>query len=284
MTSINLLFAIDDGYVEQFKVTLFSIVHNSNASEYNVYILQKEKLKKHAELTQFCNELKCVNYFPIIIGEKAFEKAPTTNRYPETIYYRLLAHEYLPNDIDRILYLDADILCINDISKCYQMELLDNLYAAASHTKEKNVTEFVNKIRLGNYEAGNYVNSGVVLMNLPLIRQTVKREIIMDFIETKGPLLFLPDQDILNALYGHQIRLLADELYNYDTRMYRPYKLKSSGYWNDDWIATNTVFLHYCGRDKPWHKSHHGHFGLLYKHYMKLVSKMNFSLSDIEKG
>ena len=39
---MNLLFSIDDAYVDQWKVTLFSIVHNSNFQELSVYILQKE--------------------------------------------------------------------------------------------------------------------------------------------------------------------------------------------------------------------------------------------------
>lgn len=48
-------------------------------------------------------------YTPVVVGEEAFEDAPTTDRYPETIYYRLLAHEYLPKELDKILYVDADI-------------------------------------------------------------------------------------------------------------------------------------------------------------------------------
>lgn len=56
-------------------------------------------------------------------GEEVFEDAPTTNRYPETIYYRLLAHEYLPKELDKILYVDADILCLNDVVPLYKLNL-----------------------------------------------------------------------------------------------------------------------------------------------------------------
>lgn len=89
-----------------------------------------------------------------------------TDRYPETIYYRLLAHKYLPNDIKRILYLDADVLCINDLSRLYELDFEGNLYAAASHSGLTNVKNVINNVRLGAESGESYFNSGVLLMNL----------------------------------------------------------------------------------------------------------------------
>ena len=62
-------------------------------------------------------------------------KPPVSDRYPESIYYRLLAQNYLPKDLDKVLYLDADILCINDLQPLYELPLEDHLYAAANHSK-----------------------------------------------------------------------------------------------------------------------------------------------------
>ena len=90
---MNLLFSIDDTYVDQWKVTLFSIVHNSNVQAFSVYVLQKEALARNDEIFDFCKRLG-VTYYPVIIGKDEFQDAPTSKRYPETIYYRLLAHEY----------------------------------------------------------------------------------------------------------------------------------------------------------------------------------------------
>lgn len=270
---MNLLFSIDDTYVDQWKVTLFSIVHNSNFQELSVYILQKEALTRNAEILDFCKRLG-VTYYPVIIGKDEFQDAPTSKRYPETIYYRLLAHEYLPQNLDKVLYIDADILCLNDISTIYEMKLDDFLYAAASHIADSNIRDLINKARLGNFGATSYVNSGVLLMNLEQIRKTVKREDIMDYIATNGPLLFLPDQDVLNALYGHQILLVADEIYNFDARYHAYYYAKTAGLIDADWIVQNTVFLHYCGKDKPWKKNARGKFSFIYKHYQRLTHKV----------
>ncbi len=273
MNTINLLFSIDDGYVQQFMVTLYSIYQNSSHKAIAVYVLQKQLLQKNAEIVDFCQKLG-VTYYPVVIGEEAFEDAPTTDRYPETIYYRLLAHDYLPENLDKILYVDADILCLNDIVSLYELDLGDNLYAAASHTSDGNISELVNKLRLRNFEAESYFNSGVLLMNLANIRKAVHRQDILDYIEQNSHLLLLPDQDVLNALYGHQTQQIPDEIYNYDARYNVLYYSRSSGKWNLNWVIENTVFLHFCGRDKPWKKDYRGRYSALYKHYQHCTLRL----------
>ena len=151
-----------------------------------------------------------------------FKQAPVSDRYPESIYYRLLAQNYLPKDLDKVLYLDADILCINDLQPLYELPLEDHLYAAASHSKLTEVTTVINKVRLKNYESEGYFNSGVLLMNLTQLRQEVKEKEIAAFIQKNQLNLFLPDQDILNGLYGDRILGIPDQLYNYDVRK-KPY-------------------------------------------------------------
>lgn len=121
MEKINLLFVIDDGYVEQLKVTLYSIRQALGEQAVSVYLMQKELLEKHQELEDFCQKLD-FDYHSVLVGEEVFKDAPTTDRYPDTIYYRLLAQEFLPQDLGRILYLDADILCLNDFTDFYFME------------------------------------------------------------------------------------------------------------------------------------------------------------------
>lgn len=270
MTKLNLLYSIDDAYVDQFKVTIYSVYQMSSQKQLHVYVLQKTLLSKHEEILQFCQTLG-THYHPVVIGEEAFSDAPTTDRYPETIYYRLLAHEYLPQDLDKILYMDADILCLNDILPLYETDLRDKLYAAASHITDSNIPDLVNKLRLGNYEAESYFNSGVLMINLTAVRKEVKRQDILNYIANKGHLLVLPDQDVLNALYGHKTMLIPDQIYNFDARYSILYQARSGGIWDLDWVIGHTVFLHFCGRDKPWKKEYRSRYAALYKHYQHLA-------------
>lgn len=266
MTPLNLLFTLDDRYVDHLKTVLISLFNNSEKVDYQIYLLQKEALEANEALGAFCQQLG-MTYHPVIIGENAFEKAPVSNRYPETIYYRLLAQKYLPENLDRILYLDVDLLCINNILPLYNMEMGNHLYAAASHVNDSSVANLVNKLRLHNFEAESYFNTGVLLINLEACRRVVDEEAILDYINQNAQTLILPDQDVLNALYGHRTILLPDQIYNFDTRYSVLYKARGRGDWDLDWVMVNTVFLHFCGKDKPWNPAYKGRYAALYKHY-----------------
>ncbi|GAA3015481.1 glycosyltransferase family 8 protein [Tetragenococcus solitarius] len=265
---INLLFSIDDSFVDQMKTTLFSIYQNTDHKhQFTVYILQKRLLKQTDAIQEFCKWLE-MKYVPLVIGEDSlFEQAPVSSRYPETIYYRLMVHKYLPESVNKILYLDADILCINDFSNLYKLDLKDDLYAAASHKKLTNVTKMINQVRLKNYEAEGYYNSGVLLINVKKTRENVQASDIFHFIKENQYNLLLPDQDILNGLYGNKILSIPDEVYNFDVRKNATYDAISMGEWDLDWVIHNSVFLHFCGKEKPWQEKYRGRYAALYKYF-----------------
>lgn len=110
-------------------------------------------------------------------------------------------------------------------------------------------------------------------MNLDAIRQRVRPQDIFDYI--REHVLLLPDQDVLNALYGKDIKSVPDQLYNYDTRKGQMYETISFGEWTTDWVIRNTVILHYCGRDKPWlTKKNSGRYTAFFKHYFHVAQRM----------
>ena len=269
---MNLLFSIDDRFWRQMLTVLNSIRLNSQSCQIDVYVIQSQKLAHTKEIKQIC-ELWGMHYHPIVIKDEEFDQAPVTDRYPKTIYYRLLAHQYLPKQLHRILYLDADVLCINDVGSLYDTDLDGYLYASAIHTGLTGTTEVINKIRLQNFDADGYYNSGVLLMNLDLIRQRVHAEDIYEYI--REHVLLLPDQDVLNALYGKDIKTVPDQLYNFDARKGQTYETISFGEWTLDWVIKHTVILHYCGRHKPWLVDKNtGRYTALYKNYFQMTQRV----------
>lgn len=274
---MNLLFSINDSFTQPLLTTLYSIFVNTPNTSFDVYVLQKEELQENDLIDKYCQTLN-MTYHPIIVGENMFEEAPASERWPESIYYRLLAHTLLPEEIDKILYLDADILCINNLSSLYTQDIEDYLYAASSHTRLE-VTDTINRLRLGNSELKSYFNSGVLLMNLRLIRQEVQSADIFKFIKENKNFLLLPDQDVLNGLYGNKILPLADEKFNFDSRLQILYEIMSQAEYNFDWVINNTVILHFCGKDKPWkQQGRNSKFDVLYKHYLSLSKRLVSSI------
>ena len=116
-------------------------------------------------------------------------------------------------------------------------------------------------------ENAAYVNSGVVLMNLSCLRAEQDVREVLEYIERKKPFLFLPDQDVMNALYGDRILPVDPLLYNLDEKYWNLYNLNPRNRGNRrtlDWVRENTRVIHFCGRNKPWKPGYHGEFRVFY--------------------
>lgn len=248
---------------------LKSLFINNEEERFVIYLMHSSLTDKECDdLSRYVNShgsrLEIIN-----IDDSCFSNAPVLLHYTKEMYYRLLAHKFLPDNLERILYLDPDILVINPIRELYGMDIGEYLYAAAYH--DIITIKRINKIRLSPYEIDAYFNSGVLLMNLNLQRLSVDDKSIYEFVEKNHSKLIMPDQDILNAMYSKQIKCIDEKFYNYDVRYYRYYKMSSNNTWNMGYVINNTVILHFCGKRKPWKKDYSGKFHSLYKHYEKLA-------------
>ncbi len=266
---MDILVTLDDGYMPQLRVMLTSLYISNPNLACRIYLLHSGIMENH--LHELMLSLKHIGYqlFPINIDEGLFENAPVTKQYPKEMYYRLLAAQILPEELNKILYLDPDVLVINSLRPLWELDMKDSLFAAASHTGKTELANNINKLRLGTDQ--KYYNSGVLLINLPLCRSEIVPEEIFSFVGEHTSDLLLPDQDILNAMYGSRIQEIDDFLWNYDARNYNNYFVRSAGEANLEWVMKNTAIIHFCGRAKPW-KPHYTHrFGILYRHYMQLA-------------
>lgn len=266
---INILVTLDSGYIKPLKVMLKSLFINNPEESFSVYLLHSSiKDEELLDLDKYIIS-QGHDFEAIFIGDDLFHNAPVLLHYTKEMYYRLLAWKVLPKGLDRILYLDPDILVINPIRDLYDTDIEGFLYAAAYHDKIS-IRE-INKIRFNAYDLEAYYNSGVLLMNLELQRQSVDEQAIFEFVENNKSKLVMPDQDTLNCLYSKQIKSIDEKLYNYDARFYNYYKIKSNGLWNMDQVIRNTVILHFCGKKKPWKTDYSGKFHSLYKYFEKLA-------------
>ncbi len=259
---MNLLFCINKGYVNHFLNCLRSIELNGGADHYDVHILHSDLDPKVMERIQA--SANCSSFYYYKIDESIFSGFPEFRRYPKQIYYRLVSALILPKELDRILYLDADLIVINPLKELYETDFEGNWFGACTHTNP--IFNVFNQVRLGVIEPGTpYINTGVVLMNLPLLRENIKIEDIRDYVKYHKFTFILPDQDIIYGLYGDHIKLLDTLKYNLSDRvmffhnsdpMLDPITV--------DWVRENTVIIHYCGKNKPWNKKYVGLLNIFY--------------------
>ena len=275
---MELLVTVDKNYIPPLQVMLTSLYMNNPGEDVEMYLLHSRLQEKELEpLEKQCGRLG-YKFFPVKIEDSWFSQAPVTKQYPREMYYRLLAPCFLPQKLHRILYLDPDILVINSLKPLWETDMKGRLFAAAAHTGKTNLANNINQVRLGTTH--KYFNSGVLLINLDQGRKEILPEEIFQYAGEHAKELLLPDQDILNAVFGSRTLELDDYLWNYDARNYSTYLLRSGGVCDMDWVMENTGILHFCGKTKPWQAGYIHRFGILYKHYMQINRRLDQSLAS----
>lgn len=269
-TLINILVTVNESYLGALKVMLKSLFETNPDERFTIYLL-------YADISD--NKLNGLESF--IVGEghmlisihiepESFAQAPLLRHYTKEMYFRLLAHQVLPDNLERILYLDPDIVAINPISEFYHTDFGGHCFVAAEHEITGKILRIFNNLRLGTLKARGYYNAGVLLMNLTQLRKECRADGLLHCINKKKRRLFLPDQDILNVLYWDSIKSVDSFHYNYDPRRF---ELLHKGRKALEKIRGNTVFIHYCGGKKPWNKKYKRTLGCFYRKYAQMLSQ-----------
>ncbi|GAA0287804.1 lipopolysaccharide biosynthesis glycosyltransferase [Gracilibacillus halotolerans] len=273
---MNILVTLNANYIKPLKVMLQSLFLNNPKEEFTIYLMHSSlTFEEVTELKSFVRQ-QSHELNDILIDSDIFVKAPIIKHFSIEMYYRLLAYKFLPAHLERILYLDPDILVINELSDLYNEDLEGYLYAAAYHDFAS--VKEINKLRWRKYDIEAYYNSGVLLMNLEEQRKRIKEEDIFQFVEENRKKLILPDQDIINGLYSKFIKNINEIQYNFDARSYYYYRWMSKNTIDLDYVMNHTAIIHFCGKKKPWHPNYKGKFHSLYKHYERLTKKYHINV------
>lgn len=267
MQQVNILVTLDENYIPYLNVMLNSLTYSNPDCYFKVYLLHNSI--PAADMIETKKGLGLAGeLIPVQAKDIGLDSAPTTSRYPQEIYYRIFAAKYLPESIDRILYLDPDIIVNGSIRELYNLPIDEYYFAAASHIG--GLLHKVNELRLGMDEDSPYINSGVMLMNLKKLREEQDYQEVFDFIEKRRNFLHLPDQDIISSLYGSKIYTLDSFRYNMTETLYIQHAPFEKSL-NMDWVRNHSIIIHYCGRNKPWKPNYIGQLDVFYQ---ETVSRM----------
>ena len=257
---MNILVTIDNRYVEPLATMLRSYIETNNDSETDLYIAHSSITDENLQYIDSIVEGTNVRVHSLRITEKWFSKTPVLERLPEESFYRLMAFHFLPEDMDRCLYLDPDIWIRKSLQPLYDTDLEGKYIAAAAHLR--GFQNWFNKRRLSLKKQDRYVNSGIMLMNLAEIRKDFTIDTVLRRLEENVQKLIMGDQDMVNILFGRNMVLIPEEIYNLDERAFEHFKKKEG--WTMDTVAERTAIIHYNGKCKPWLEGYEGELNSFY--------------------
>ncbi len=241
---MNILVTLDANYILPLSAMLRSLMRSNPEGEFDLFVAHSSLTDADFEKIGASVDLKRTRLHPIFISPEMMADAPVLKRISKETYYRLLAHEYLPESVERVLYIDPDTLVIKPLDEFYNIEFGENVLAGATHVY--GVLRRANLKRLSLPFSVEYLNAGVLMMNIKKMRGMYSSEQIFEFIRRNGNALVLADQDVLNALYGRQAIVLKAQLYNCDEKVCMRHFMRPAD------VRRQTVIVHFNGSQKPW--------------------------------
>lgn len=226
---MNILFSGDKGVCEGIFLSVLSICKNTN-EDLTFYILTAKLDNRDAIPLSFADKLQSLIYakgqdYKVIlldISEKFQSYLPLANigtRFTPFCMLRLFA-DMVPEIPDKILYLDTDVLCRADFKDFYYSDITDIEIAG--------VPDRYGKWFFGNIFKHDYLNSGVLLMNMSNIRKSGLFGKCRDMCRDKK--MFMPDQSALNKLavkrkipakYNAQGKIYPDTVFKHFTTFFK---------------------------------------------------------------
>jgi lipopolysaccharide biosynthesis glycosyltransferase len=264
---MNILVALDSNYVNPLTVMLNSIMCSNPVADFSVYVAHSSLTDEDFKKIEASVDAARCQIIPVFIPDTMLAHAPTAKRISKETYYRLIAAQYLPKSVNKILYLDPDIVVINPLYRLYNIDMGKNFFAGASH-----VGRFLNHLstkRLLMDKDSSYINAGVLLMNIAELRRRQSIPYMFRFIKKNESKLYLADQDVLNSLYFRDTIEIDPLLYNLDEKTFsRGRKLSGGKNIDLDWVEKNTCIVHFNGKNKPWKQEEYkGSLDVFYKKY-----------------
>ena len=249
---IPILLSSDNQYARYLYVAMFSALANAEINtRYEFYILVSGSFSRRyiEKITELERTFNCSIHF-VDMKDAFSDLKQQIAHVTNPTYYRLLAADILPKEYSKCIYLDVDVCVCTDLSDLMDTDI-KGYYLAGVIAPGYHFNEEYHCKRLGLESIREYINAGVLLMNLEEIRRD---NVTQKFVELSKKNYESQDQDVINfACYG-KIKLLPLK-YNVMSERIRVYGSVLNVLFSEEEIKeakNNPGIIHYLDKVKPW--------------------------------
>ena len=215
---INIAYHSSDAYARVLAVSLASLFENNKTVKIiNVYIIEHGINKENKDALNAVAEHYGRNIFyipmPDINIKENLRLQKVKEKWTFDSYCRLFLDDLLPEKVDKVLYLDTDVLVTDSLEELWNIDMTCYLAAGVKDCFSKKYYEL-----LGLKEGAHYCNSGVLLLNLNKWRQEHIGDQIREYVHDRNGYIFFMEQTVINGVIQDKW-LILDVKYNVNTIM-----------------------------------------------------------------
>lgn len=260
-------------YTRYLYVMLTSLFENNRDEPVTVFILtcshtQEDRLS-FIKLAERCRQT--VRF--IDVDREAFAHLPASAKFKLETYFRLKMPELLPDEVDRVLYLDVDIIVQGSLREFYQQPMNGCSFAACPDFDMPELDVFRREL-FHRTEHVEYFCAGVMLWDLVRVRRHYSFDRFMSAAVELGGNLPFCDQDILNYVSCGDVLFLDGRKYHYFAQQY--------AYDSEQPYADSALIIHFSGTN-PWQLGRQSDLYLRWWDYAKKTPYYTELLEDYLK-
>ena len=251
MNNINVCLSCDDNYSKYAGVVISSILANANEDDcLSIYILDGGISEEHKKQIESLKSIKDCSIEFVSVNPDMFEeyaKIKTHKYITLPTYYRLKLPTLIA--VDKIIYLDCDIIVNSSLSNLFNTDLGINLVAGAKDLNKRELKK-----------NPTYVNAGMLIFNLKEMRKENTEKAFLNWTKENADKIKTGDQTIINMVCKGKIKIL-DGAWN----------VQSSNFTNRSSYTNNPKIIHFVCKNKPWKKNCFSYHKNLYFKYLQLT-------------
>ena len=260
MINIKIALASDENFARHLAALIASILSNSLDDEsFDFYILDGGLTAPSQEKIRSLKSIKDFNIRFLKIDFDKLKDCPYHAIYTKNTYSRLLLDAVLP-DIDRILYLDCDMIATRSLGMLWDSELNGkSLGVVHDFSLDRDSIYHVFPVFLLELTFNDIFNAGMLLINLDKIRKNDLFGTTLEWIAAHPNMLQWADQNALNAVFHNDVVFL-DGMWNGSAQ--------KKDHLNGESMP---AIIHYLTKVKPWHIEYDGLYAEQYEKYLSMT-------------
>jgi lipopolysaccharide biosynthesis glycosyltransferase len=231
-TFINIGYGIDNNYARCCATSIASFCFNNPTKNFNFHIMTNDLSTINKKQFEQLAQLYSINIYIYEINIDTLAKLPTQTHLPIATYFRFILPLILDN-VDKLFYIDADIICLQNADDLFSINLKDNIIGAVPDLPWMNAKR--NKaLNLRNHI---YFNAGMLIINIAKWNNFNTFAKVLQAIQNEPQKFRYLDQDALNLILTNHIQYL-------DTK-FNCIDINSTE-------QKNIILLHFAAHPKPW--------------------------------
>jgi lipopolysaccharide biosynthesis glycosyltransferase len=199
LTGIHVALATDAAYLPWCSVLLRSCLDRHPETPLTFHVLHDGRLAiaDQQRLAAMVDGARGTVELHTVVDAR-LQQLPAVDRFGTVVWLRLALPDLLP-ELSRVLYLDADTFVAGALGPLWATDLGDSPLAAVANVVEPAMHDHVRSLDLN--PLGGFFNSGVLLMNLDVMRRESSFDQLVACASDHERLVW-PDQDVLNAVFA----------------------------------------------------------------------------------